>query len=46
MNIEQNTNHVARVTQVERQIDKKAYTHDTDPRPVFKKGEKNLEKKD
>jgi len=30
MNIEQNTKHAARATQVERQKEKKAYTHDTD----------------
>jgi len=30
MTIEQNTKHAARATQVERQVEKKAYTHDTD----------------
>jgi len=30
MNIEQNTKHASRATQVERQKEKKAYTHDTD----------------
>jgi len=30
MNIEQNTKHAVRATQVERQVEKKAYTHDTD----------------
>ena len=30
MNIEQNTKHAARATQVERQVKKKAYTHDKD----------------
>ena len=30
MSIEQNTKHAARATQVERQVEKKAYTHDTD----------------
>jgi len=30
MNIEQNTKHAARTTQVERQVDKKVYAHDTD----------------
>ena len=30
MNIEQNTKHAARATQVERQVEKKTYTHDTD----------------
>jgi hypothetical protein len=30
MNIEQNTKYAARATQVERQVEKKAYTHDTD----------------
>jgi len=29
MNTEQNTKHAARATQVERQIEKTAYTHDT-----------------
>ena len=29
-NIEQNTKHAARATQVERQVEKKTYTHDTD----------------
>ena len=28
--MEQNTKHSARATQVERQVDKTAYTHDTD----------------
>jgi len=30
MNIEQKTKHAARATQVERQEEKKVYTHDTD----------------
>ena len=30
MNTEQNTKHAARARQVERQIEKKKYTHDTD----------------
>jgi len=30
MNMEQKTKHTARATQVERQVDKKTYTHDTD----------------
>jgi len=30
MNIQKNTKHAARATQVERQVEKKAYTHDTD----------------
>ena len=30
MNIEQNTKHTARAIQVERQVEKKAYTHNTD----------------
>jgi len=29
-NIEPNTKHAARATKVERQVEKKAYTHDTD----------------
>ena len=29
MNIEQNTNHAARVTQIDIQVEKEAYTHDT-----------------
>jgi len=30
MNTEQNTKRAARATQIERQVEKKAYTHDTD----------------
>jgi len=30
MNTEPNTKHAARATQVERHVEKKAYTHDTD----------------
>jgi hypothetical protein len=30
MNIEQNKKHAARATKVERQVEKKAYTQDTD----------------
>jgi len=30
MDVEQNTKHAARETQIERQVKKKAYTHDTD----------------
>jgi len=30
MNTEQNTNHAAHATQVERQVEKKTYTQDTD----------------
>ena len=30
MNIQQNTTDAARATQVERQVEKKTYTHDTD----------------
>jgi len=30
MDIEQNTKHAARATRVEKQVEKKAYTHDTD----------------
>jgi len=30
MNIEQNTKHAARATQIGRQVENKAYTHDTD----------------
>ena len=30
MNIEQNTKHAARATQVERQVEKQAYTYNTD----------------
>jgi len=30
MDVEQNTKHAARETQIERQVEKKAYTHDTD----------------
>ena len=30
INMEQNTKHAARATQVERQVEKKTYTHDTD----------------
>jgi len=29
-NVKQNTKHAARATQVERQVEKKIYTHDTD----------------
>jgi len=30
MHMEQNTKHAARATQVEQQVEKKTYTHDTD----------------
>ena len=30
MNLGQNTKHAVRATHVERQVEKKAYTHDTD----------------
>jgi len=30
MNIEQNTKHAARAIQVQRQVEKKSYTHDID----------------
>jgi len=34
MNIEQNTKHVARETHLDRQAEKKTYTHDTNKKQV------------